>query len=410
MSFHMLTRERIARSPDKPRDTNVPLMLLSLALGAFALGTAEFAAMSLLPSIRAGFSVDAPTAAHAVSLYAIGVVVGAPAIAIGFARMSRRMLLVLSIAIFAIGNIGSALAQSFEALLAFRFLSGLPHGAYLGVASLVAASMVSGERRAQAVSYVFLGLTTSVIFGVGVATALGQMFGWYIGFAIPGAIAALTAIMILAFVPKDRPDPSASPLAEINGLKDRRIWLTLATGAIGFAGYFAVFSFTSSILLEVTMVEPFWVPALMTVYGIGMSLGTLVFGWLADRNLKVTLTAMLALNVVALGVFAFVVSSLPGLVMTMLFIGAFSALGGVLQTRLMEVARNAQTSAAVLNHSAMNFANALGPWLAGLSISLGYGLPSAGLVAAGLSIGGLAIWLYGCWDDAGSLRKDAGVL
>ena len=218
------------------------LVHLALAVGGFAIGTTEFAAMSLEPDLARGLGVDAPAIGHVISAYALGVVVGAPTIAVLSARLSRRTLLIGLMALFAIGNTLSALAPTYGWMLAFRFLAGLPHGAYFGIASLVAASLVPADRRTQAVGRVMLGLTVATIVGVPVATLLGQVASWRWVFALVGVLAVLTATLVALLAPVDTPDRAASPLRELGALKRSQVWLTLGTGAIGFGGMFAVYT------------------------------------------------------------------------------------------------------------------------------------------------------------------------
>lgn len=378
---------------------NFKLVLLALAMGGFAIGTTEFAAMSLLPYFSVGLSIDEPTAGHVISAYALGVVVGAPILAVFFARMSRRTLAVGLMAVFAIANVLSALSPSYYWMLLFRFMSGLPHGAYFGVAALMAASLVPMNRRAWAVGRVMLGLSIATVIGVPFATWLGQAFGWRWGFGVTGILATITCLMILAFAPKDPPRPGATPLRELSALKNRQVWLTLAIGAIGFGGLFAVYAYIASTLLEVTGVAPYWVPVVLTIFGIGMTCGTLIGSWGADRALMPTAGILLLSNAIFLIIFPFVVMNVWLLSALVFLIGCTGGLGTVLQTRLMDVAQDAQTLAAALNHSAFNVANALGPWLAGLSIAAGYGFASSGFVGSALALGGLLIWAVALWDS-----------
>lgn len=218
------------------------LVHAALAVGGFAIGTTEFATMSLLPFFARDLHIDEPTAGHVISAYALGVVVGAPLIAIASARMTRRTLLILLMGVFAVANGLSALAPTYHWLLLFRFLSGLPHGAYFGIAALVAASLVPLDRRTQAVGRVLAGLTVATIVGVPFANWLGRALGWRWAFVLVSLLAVLTAILVAVCAPRDRVDASASPLRELGALKRAQVWLTLATGAIGFGGLFAVYT------------------------------------------------------------------------------------------------------------------------------------------------------------------------
>ncbi len=368
------------------------LVHLALAVGGFAIGTTEFAAMSLEPDLARGLGIDAPTVGHVISAYALGVVVGAPTIAVLSARMSRRTLLIGLMALFAIGNTLSALAPSYGWMLAFRFLAGLPHGAYFGIASLVAASLVPADRRTQAVGRVMLGLTVATIVGVPFATLLGQIASWRWVFALVGVLALTTATLVALLAPIDAPDRNASPLRELGALKRKQVWLTLATGAIGFGGMFAVYTYLASTLMEVTGVSPRMVPVVLAVFGVGMTIGNLVVPRFADRALMPTAGILLLWSAGALALYPLAAGNMTTMMLDVFAIGLGGALGTVLQTRLMDVAGDAQALAAALNHSAFNTANAIGPWLGGLAIAGGLGWTSTGIVGCGLALGGLAIW------------------
>ncbi len=378
-------------SPDAPAP-RVGLVHFALALGGFAIGTTEFATMSLLPYFSKGLSIDEPTAGHVISAYALGVVVGAPLLAVLGARLSRRMLLVVLMSLFAVANAASALAPSYGSMMLFRFLSGLPHGAYFGIASLVAASLVPAEKRTQAVARVMLGLTVATIVGVPFANWLGQALGWRWGFGVVAACALATVAMVLAVVPHDRPEKGASPLRELEALRRSQVWLTLGIGAIGFGGMFAVYTYLASTLIEVTGVSSATVPLVLAVFGIGMTAGNLIVPRFADRALMPTAGGLLLWSAGALALYTVAAGQTWSMIAVVFAIGLGGALGTVLQTRLMDVAGDAQSLAAALNHSAFNTANALGPWLGGMAIAAGHGWASTGLVGAALAVGGLLIW------------------
>lgn len=381
-----------APAPAK-RTAPVALIMLALAMGGFAIGTTEFAAMSLLPYFAEGLGIDAPTAGHVISAYALGVVVGAPIIAVLSARVARRTLLIGLMAVFALANGLSAFAPDYHWMLVFRFLSGLPHGAYFGVAALVAAGLVPPNRRAQAVALVLSGLTVATIIGVPAANLLGQWLGWRWGFGIVAVLALITAAMVWRFAPRDKPQAGASPLKELNALRKPQVWLTLGTGAIGFGGMFAVYTYVASTLIEVTGVSAGWVPVVLAIFGTGMMIGNLGAAWLADRAMVPTAIGLLLWSAVTLALYPFAAGNIVTLSLSVFLIGMGGGLGSVLQTRLMDVAGDAQTLAAALHHSAFNVANALGPLLGGAAIAAGYGLTSTGWVGAGLALGGLVIFL-----------------
>lgn len=374
------------------------LVLAALALGGFAIGTTEFASMSLLPYFAKDLGVDAPTAGHAISAYALGVVVGAPVIAVGAARLPRRVILTVLMAVFAVGHLLSAVAPNFQTMLISRFFCGLPHGAYFGVAALVAASVSPPEKRAQSVAMVMIGLTVATIVGVPLANVVGQWIGWRWGFVIVAVLAALTALSVWLFAPRVPADADASPLRELSALANGRVWLTLGIGAIGFGGMFCVYTYLADTMLAVTHASPAALPVVLMVFGAGMTVGTLVCAWAADRALIPAIGAVLLWSAAALALYPLAIGSFWTLMPVVFLIGCGGGLGAVLQTRLMDVAGDAQTLAAALNHSAFNTANALGPWLGGLAIAAGYGWASTGWVGVALALGGFVIWVIAAID------------
>ncbi|MBW6526307.1 MFS transporter [Sphingomonas sp. RHCKR7] len=373
------------------RRAPVGLIHLSLAVGGFAIGTTEFATMSLLPDMARSLHVDAPTAGHVISAYALGVVVGAPTLAVLGARLARRTLLIALMTLFALGNALSAIAPSYSTMMVARFLAGLPHGAYFGIAMLVAASLVEQGKRTQAVARVMLGLTVATIVGVPLANLMGQVIGWRSCFIVVAALAGLTAGLVAAFAPRDRGDPAASPLRELGALRRPQVWLTLGIGAIGFGGLFAVYTYLADTMAAVTQVGPRLVPLALMTFGVGMTLGNIVVPRFADRALLPTAAAVLVWSLVALLLWPLAAPHLWAVLVVMFAIGVGGSLGSVLQTRLMDVAGDAQALAAALNHSAFNTANALGPWLGGIVIAAGYGWTSTGWVGALLAVCGLAV-------------------
>ncbi|WP_448679167.1 MFS transporter [Pseudomonas nicosulfuronedens] len=388
-----------------PRST--ALVLFALAVGGFAIGTTEFATMSLLPYFAPALGIDAPTAGHVISAYALGVVVGAPLLAVLGARLPRRTLLVLLMGLFALGNGLSALAPTYHWMLLFRFISGLPHGAYFGIAALVAASIVPPHRRTVAVGRMFLGLTVATIIGVPAANWLSQAVGWRWSFALVAALGVLTMICVRLLAPYSPAEPDSSPLRELGALKRGQVWLTLGIGAIGFGGLFAVYTYLADILGAVTHVSPSIVPLIMAVFGIGMTLGNLFIPVLADRAVMPTAGGLLVWSAVVLAIFPFTAGNIWAISICVFFVGFGGALGTVLQTRLMDVAEDAQGLAAALNHSAFNFANALGPYLGGLALAAGYGWTSPGWVGSLLAIGGFVLWSVSVATSRGSRRNSA---
>ncbi|MBW7968805.1 MFS transporter [Bradyrhizobium sp. BR 10289] len=377
---------------------HLAIVLFSLAMGGFAIGTTEFASMSLLPFFAADLHIDEPTAGHAISAYALGVVLGAPLIAVLGARFARRTQLLALMAVFAIGNGLTALAPGFGWMIAARFLSGLPHGAYFGIAALVAASLVPTDRRSRAVGQVMLGLTVATIIGVPMANWIGQAVGWRASFGLVSVLALLTVLLCALFAPRDQAGRS-DPLRELGALKSGRVWITLAIGAIGFGGMFAVYTYLATTLIEVTRVSPSVIPFFLAIFGVGATLGNLFVPRFADRALMPTAGVILLFSAVTLLLFPLAAHN-PWLLAADVFaIGTGVSIGAILQTRLMDVAGEAQALAAALNHSAFNTANALGPFLGGLAIREGLGWTSTGPVGAALALLGFLIWIV-AWRDA----------
>jgi DHA1 family inner membrane transport protein len=366
--------------------------VLALGVGGFSIGTGEFVIMGLLPEVARDMGVSIPQAGHVISSYALGVVIGAPALAVLAAGWGRRALLIALMAAYALANFGSALAPGYVSLMLLRFVSGLPHGTYFGVAALVAASLAAPGQRARAVGLVMLGLTGATLAGVPIASALGQHFGWRAAFAFVGAIAALAVVLVRYGVPHIPPAAGAGPWRELQALRNKHVWLTLGIGAIGFGGMFSVFSYIKPTLIEVAGLPLARVPLVLALFGTGMVAGNLVGSRLADKSLMRTIGGLLLWSVVVLGGFSFAARSIPTAAVGTLLLGTIVAIGPALQIRLMDVAGEAQTLAAALNHSAFNMANALGAWLGGVAIDAGLGWTSTGWVGVLLAIAGMGVF------------------
>ncbi|MBB3914891.1 MFS transporter [Rhizobium fabae] len=375
-----------------PSATTVALVQLALACGGFGIGTGEFAIMGLLPNVAETFSVTTPQAGYVISAYALGVVIGAPVIAVLAAKMARRTLLLTLMLVFAAGNISSAVAPTFETFTFLRFISGLPHGAYFGVAALVAASMVPVHRRARAVGRVMLGLTVATLVGTPLTTFFGQSLDWQVAFFSVGVLGLLTVALIWFYVPKDRVSEEAGFLRELGAFRRPQVWLTLGIAAVGYGGMFAMFSYIASTTTEVAMLPASAVPAMLILFGVGMNAGNFIGSWLADKSLLGTIGGSLVYNIVVLTTFSLTAANPYMLGLCVFLVGCGFAAGPALQTRLMDVAADAQTLAAASNHSAFNIANAIGAWLGGLVIAWGYGFAATGYVGAALSFLGLFVF------------------
>jgi DHA1 family inner membrane transport protein len=381
----------------RPRETSTvatsaTLIILALACGGFAIGVGEFAVMGLLPEVATGFKASVPQAGYVITAYAAGVVVGAPLIAIAAARISRRALLLMLMSVFVIGNLASAAAPNLGALIALRFLSGLPHGAYFGVAALVAASLVPLNRRTQTVGYVMLGLTLATLVGTPVLAFFGEMLSWRLMFFVDGLIGALTFTLISIYLPRDTPHAEASVARELIAFTRPQVLLTLLLAASGFGGMFAIFSYIAATATVYAHMPLVMVPVILILFGLGMNCGNLLGSKLADKSLMGTIGGMMVFNVVVMTAFGLTAHWPAALcAMTFLLGNGFAAAPAV-QSRLMDVAREGQTLAAASMHSAFNIANAIGAWAGGRVIAEGYGYPATGYVGALMSLFGLCVF------------------
>jgi MFS transporter, DHA1 family, inner membrane transport protein len=380
---------------------------LALGVGGFGIGTGEFVIMGLLPNVAGDLGISVPSAGHIVSAYALGVVIGAPLIAVLAARWSRHRLLLVLMACFAAGSFTSALAPSYLSLIAVRFVAGLPHGAYFGVASLVAASLVPANERARAIGRMMLGLTGATLAGVPLATWIGQTLGWRAAFVLVGAIGVLTCALISRCVPRAGPVKGASPARELKALGRKQVWLTLGIGSVGFGGLFCVYSYITPTLTQVAGLPERYVPFVLVVFGVGMILGNLIGSKLADRALMRTIGGVLIWNAVALSLFSITARHAWMAMIAVLLIGTGVAIVPALQIRLMDVAEDAQTLAAALNHAAFNIANAMGAWLGGVAIASGLGWASTGWVGALLAVAGLLIFAVSLADEGRDAHSPA---
>ncbi|MFC4223733.1 MFS transporter [Lysinibacter cavernae] len=373
--------------------------IFALAMGGFAIGTTEFVAMGLLPDIARDLdpalysgNQDAAlaNAGWMITVYALGVVVGAPTIAAIGARLPRKTLLLWLLGAFALSTVATAVLPSFGLVLAARFIAGLPHGAYFGIASLVAASLLGMGRRGRAVSLVMLGLTISNVIGVPLITFVGQSLGWRVAYLVVALIFALTFVAVWCVVPKMEGDPGATVRRELKVFGNSQVWLAMLIGAIGFGGFFAVYTYVSPLTTEVTGAGQEVVPWVLATMGVGMTFGTMLGGRFADLSVSRTMIVSFVLVIASLIGLAFLVQSLPGLLIGVFAVGITTqALGPTIQTRLMDVAKDSQSIAAALNHSAFNIGNAAGAYLGGVVIAAGYGFISPIWVGVVLAIGGL---------------------
>ncbi|MFJ3381041.1 MFS transporter [Curtobacterium sp. NPDC090217] len=377
------------------------LALIALALGGFAIGSTEFVAMGLLPNIAEALLPTQYAAnpdagiAHAgwlVSAYALGVVVGAPTIAAMSAKFPRKGLLMVLLVGFVVATIASALLPSFGLVLVARFVAGLPHGAYFGIASIVAGDIMGPGKRGKGIAMVLLGLSVANVIGVPAITFIGQNAGWRVAYGVVAVLFAATFFAVSAFVPRSARDEHASIGRELRAFRVPQVWLVMGLGAVGFGGFFAVYSYISPLVTNVTGLSESVVPLVLVVVGLGMVVGGVLGGHLADHSVKRTIyVGMFAL------IGALLVTVLTAQWAVGVFVGAFllgatsSAIPPAVQSRLMDVAGDAKTIAAALNHSAFNIGNSLGAALGGAVIAAGFGFVAPGWLGIVLALLGVVM-------------------
>ena len=380
---------RAARSVPQPHPT---LATLALILGGVAIGTTEFVTMGLLPEISTGVGVSIPSAGHTISAYAAGVVIGAPLLAVLGATWPRKALLIGLMVAFTVGNVLSAAAPDYTWLIGARFLAGLPHGAFFGVAALVAVDLAQRGQAGRAVGRGMLGIPIANVLGVPGATWLGQLYGWRTAYVLVVGIGIATVVLIAYAVPHLPADPTRTVRSELSALKSLQVWLTLGVGAVGFGGMFAMYSYIAPTVTEVTGLPASSVPVLLLVLGVSGFIGSLVAGRMGDWSVIRSIVIGLAGLGIGLGLFAVAAPyALPALLVLIAISILVSVLVINLQLRLMQVAGAAQTLAAASNHAALNVANALGAYLGGVVIAAGYGYTAPSVVGVGLVAVGLVI-------------------
>ncbi|AZH84293.1 MFS transporter [Plantibacter sp. PA-3-X8] len=396
--------------------TRIRLAILALAVGAFGIGTTEFVAMGLLPNIATDLLPELAArsqeqanaqAAWLITAYALGVVVGAPTIAALVARYRRKTVLLWLGVAFTVGTLASAVLPSFGLVLLARFVAALPHGAYFGMAALVAASLMGPGKRGKGVALVMTGLTIANVVGVPFATWVGQEFGWRSAYLIVTGIFALATVTIWFAVPVQAGNPQQTMRRELRVFRRGQVWFVLGFGSIGFGGLFAVYSYLAPLVTEVAGESATLVPWALATMGVGMTIGNLVGGHLADRGVKRALIVFFALMIVVLTALALTATWTPTMFLFVFAVGfASQGLGPAIQTRLMDVAGDSQSLAAALNHSALNIGNALGAFLGGVVIAGGLGYLAPVWTGVGLTVIGLGIVITSFTVERRQLRRE----
>ncbi|PJI93330.1 MFS transporter [Luteimicrobium subarcticum] len=383
----------MSRPPSTPAGRSANLALLALALGGFTIGTTEFASMGLLPDIADDLGASIPAAGHAITAYAAGVVVGAPLLTVLAARLPRRTLLLALMGFYAVANVLSALAPSLPWLLAGRFLAGLPHGAFFGVGAVVGTAVVGPARRGRAVATMMVGLTVANVVGVPLATFLGQRLGWRDAYVAVGLLGAVAVVGLWCFVPRGvAAAEGASVRRELGALRNGPLWTTFVAAGIGFGGLFAVYTYVAPLVTDVAGLGDDTVPVVLALFGVGMTVGTLLAGRLVDRSVLRTVILGFAATAASLVVLGLTARTVAGVLVGLFLLAVTSSLVGIaMQTRLMDLSPAAPSLGAALSHSALNLGNADGAWVGGLTIAAGWGYVSPTWAGVGLTLAGLAI-------------------
>ncbi|WP_053353115.1 MFS transporter [Leucobacter musarum] len=378
--------------------------LFALALGGFGIGVTEFATMGFLPEIARdllpGFA-DSPTTVIAqagwlITAYALGVVVGAPTFAVLAARMSQTKLAFLLLALFIVGTLASVFMPTFGTLALTRFIAALPHGAYFGVASLLAARIMGPGMQGRGIALALSGLTVANVIGVPLATWIGQIAGWRWAYVLVAVIFTATLLLCVAFLPRFPGNPERSPLKELSALKNFRLWIMIGVGAIGFGGFFAVYSYIAEVTTRVAGLSAGAVPWVLAGLGIGMTIGNLAGGWASDKDLTRTILFGFSAFIAVLVAYALFATTPLGLITCTFLLGVTSSiLMPSIQSRLIRVSDEAALFGAAVNHSAFNIGNSLGAWLGGVVIAGGLGYLAPGWVGVALGAIGMTLALIG---------------
>ncbi|WP_181274244.1 MFS transporter [Brevibacterium oceani] len=386
----------------------MPLALLALAIGGFGIGLTEFVIMGLLPEVAADFGVTETVAGYLISGYASAVAIGAILITVALTHVNRKTALVVLMVLFIIGNGLSALAPSFEAMMLGRIVAALCHGAFFGIGSVVAASLVPANRQAAAISMMFAGLTTANVLGVPLGTFLGQAAGWRSTFWTIAVIGVVALIGILILVPAAiaRPSGTHSILGEFRIFANGQVWASVLITVLGYGGMFGAFSYMAFTLTGVSGFSSATVPWLLVLFGVGLFVGNILGGRAADKNLGRTLLTLLVGLVIILAVFSQVAGSQIATIIALVVMGGFGfATVPAMQMRIMRHSGDAQTLGSGANIAAFNIGNALGAWIGGLTIAAGLGYTSPLWAGSIVTVGGLVTLLIAGFARGGELRR-----
>lgn len=378
---------------DRKQAARRTLTLFALALGSFCIGTSEFASMGILQLFSASLGISLPTATNAITAYAFGVVIGAPAVTLAAASLNRRTLLLCLMVLFVIGNVLSSQAANLGMFAAARFISGLPQGAYFGAGAVVASYIVGPGKGGKAFALVMTGLTVATIIGSPLATFLGQNLGWRNTYLAVAGLGALAFFALLAWVPRTDALKGGPVVQELSALRKGSVWTTMLVAALGVASIFAVYTFIGPFITDVVVLDRSWIPMALALFGIGMTLGNLVGGQLADRYPRRGLVIGYGSALLVLATLA-VAGDNPWILMATLFgVGTTMMIAiPTIQVRLTQFAPEAPTLMGAMNLASLNVANAIGAWGGGAAIAAGLGLLSAAWAGFILTLLGLVVF------------------
>ncbi len=370
--------------------------LIALAIAAFGIGTTEFVIMGLLPEVARDLSVSIASAGLLITGYALGVAIGAPIMALATARFPRKSALVALMAIFVAGNALCALSGNYWLLMGARVVTALCHGAFFGIGAVTAAGLVPEHRKAQAVAMMFTGLTLANVLGVPLGTALGQAAGWRMTFWAVSVVGVVSLVALLRFLPRDTHAANTTSMrTEMRALGNAGVWLALAMTVLFSASMFALFTYIAPILGEITGVSPRGVTWTLLLIGVGLTVGNVIGGKLADWRLGASLTGMAAVIAALQVIFYWTSGALIPAEITLFLWGAASfAACAALQLNAMRAGHGAPSLISTLNIGAFNAGNALGAWVGSVVIDTGLGLRPVPLAAAGLAVAALALTAF----------------
>ncbi|WP_433013945.1 Cmx/CmrA family chloramphenicol efflux MFS transporter [Kribbella sp. CA-294648] len=370
----------------------MPIAIYVLGLAIFAQGTSELMLTGLLPELSQDLGVSISDAGLLISAFAVGMLVGAPVLAVVTLRWPRRTALLTFLAVFALTHVVGALAPNYEVLLATRAVGAFVYAGFWAVAAVTAVGLVEDDRRGRAMSIVAGGLTVATIVGLPAGTAVGQHLGWRAAFWGVALMSTVAMAGILVTVPRTTPDrtPAKQITAELRAMANPRLWLAYSTTALSTGALLVTFSYFAPLLTDVTGLSEGWVPAVLALYGAGALIGITIGGRTSDRRpfatLLIGISGLIALSV---GIALWADQPIVAIALILL-LGAFGfATNPAVNTRVFSLAEGAPTLAAAVNVSAFNVGITIAPWLGGIAIEAGTGYAALGWIGA--AIGALAL-------------------